>query len=74
MSKHKKSKKARQPNIPLATGPAPGAGGGGESPAPRAEAPSVNFDYSHIQKDLARIFTLAGLFIAALVALSFILK
>lgn len=72
MSKHKKSKKARQPNIPLATGPAPGAGG--ESPAPRAEAPSVNFDYSHIQKDLARIFTLAGLFIAALVALSFILK
>ncbi|GMV35341.1 MAG: hypothetical protein AMXMBFR60_31700 [Chloroflexota bacterium] len=33
-----------------------------------------NPDYSLVKKDLARIGTLAGFFIAALVALSFILK
>ncbi len=74
MSKYKKAKKARQPNIPMYTGPVTGAGGGLEMNPGRPETTSVQFDYTHIKKDLARIFTLAGLFIAALVGLSFILK
>ena len=74
MSKYKKAKKARQPNIPLYPGPVTGTGGGVESPAGRAETTSVQFDYTHIKKDLTRIFALAGLFIAVLVGLSFVLK
>lgn len=75
MSKYKKAKKARQPNIPLYTGPVAGSGaGGGAESSARPETASVQFDYTHIKKDLTRIFTLAGLFIAALVGLSFILK
>lgn len=74
MSKYKKAKKARQPNIPMYTGPMTGAGGGAETSAARPETAAVQFDYTHIKKDLRRIFTLAGLFIAGLVALSFILK
>ena len=75
MSKYKKAKKARQPNIPLYTGPVTGSGtGGGAESSARPETTSVQFDYTHIKKDLTRIFTLAGLFIAVLVGLSFILK
>ncbi|WKZ44487.1 MAG: hypothetical protein QY302_01700 [Anaerolineales bacterium] len=33
-----------------------------------------NPDYTHVKKDLARIGTLAGFFIVALVVLSFFLK
>lgn len=33
-----------------------------------------NPDYSYIKKDLARIGTLAGFFIAVLIVLSFVLK
>lgn len=74
MSKYKKAKKARQPNIPMYTGPVTGTGGGAESSAARAETASIQFDYTHIKKDLTRIFMLAGFFIAALVGLSFFLK
>ena len=74
MSKYKKAKRARQPNIPMATGPVAGAGGGLELHTARPETASANFDYTHIKKDLTRIFTLAGFFIAVLVGLSFILK
>jgi hypothetical protein len=56
------------------TGPVTGAGGGAETSAARPEAATVHFDYTHIKKDLSRIFTLAGLFITGLVVLSFILK
>lgn len=74
MSKYKKAKKARQPNIPLYTGPVSGAAGGLETPGTRVEATSAQFDYTHIKKDLTRIFTLAGVFIAVLVGLAFIIK
>ena len=74
MSKYKKARKARQPNIPLYTGPTMGTGGGIESSATRTDPTSVQFDYTHIKKDLTRIFALAGVFIAILVGLSFILK
>lgn len=77
MSKYQKSKKARRPNIPLPSG---AVGGGAEAAAETLSAPvrpqstAINFDYSHIKSDLTRIFTLAGIFIAVLVGLSFVLK
>jgi hypothetical protein len=77
MSKYQKSKKARRPNIPMPSG---AVGGGAEaatetvSTPMRAQPATINFDYSHIKSDLTRIFTLAGIFIAVLVGLSFILK
>lgn len=76
MSKYKKAKKARQPNIPLYTGPVTGAGGagGGAETSARSETTSIQFDYTHIKKDLSRIFTLAGLFIVVLVGLSFVFR
>ncbi|MDD2921931.1 MAG: hypothetical protein PHQ36_06560 [Anaerolineales bacterium] len=45
-------------------------------PAVAASAAPVEFnpDYTHTKKDLARIGTLAGFFVVALVALSFFLK
>lgn len=77
MSKYQKSKKARRPNIPMPSG---AVGGGAEAATETAGAPgrsqstAINFDYSHIKSDLTRIFTLAGIFIAVLVGLSFVLK
>jgi hypothetical protein len=41
------------------------------APAPRAE---FNPDYSAVKKDLARIGTLAGFFIAVLIVLSFFIR
>jgi hypothetical protein len=84
MSKTKKAKKLRRPNIPMTTAPIaqPSAGttavGGGlemsrDVPASRSEPAQVTFDYTHIKKDLARIGVLAGSFIAILVVLSFVL-
>jgi hypothetical protein len=78
MSKYQKSKKARRPNIPLASSPV-AMGGGAETLSetlarPRSEPTAINFDYSHIQHDLTRIFTLAGIFIVVLVGLSFVIK
>lgn len=77
MSKVKKAKKLRRPNIPMAAGPVTAVGGGlemsREAPAIRSESPQVTFDYTHIKKDLTRIGVLAGSFIAILVVLSFLL-
>lgn len=75
MSKQKKAKKARRPNIPMATGPTVAAGGGMEAmSAGRSEAAqAATFDYTHIKKDLTRIVILAGSFIVVMVALSFLL-
>ena len=74
MSKQKKAKKARRPNIPLATGPAVAAGGGMEAVAGRSESAQMAFDYTHIKKDLTRIVILAASFIAILVVLSFVIR
>ena len=76
MSKMKKPKKARRPNIPLPSG-AVVVGGGAEtlsaSPPARSET-TVAFDYTHIKNDLARIGILAGSFFALLIVLSFFIK
>jgi hypothetical protein len=78
MSKIKKSKRLRRPNVPLAVGPGVARGGGLEGsvePAPgRADTAPVAFDYSHVKRDLTRIGLLAGSFIVVLVVLSFIIR
>ena len=78
MSKQKKPKRLRRPNVPLATGPTAAVGGGLET-APvlrpsRPEPAPQAFDYTYVKKDLARIGVLAGSFISILVILSFFLK
>ena len=77
MSKTKKAKKLRRPNIPMAASPTTAVGGGleisREVPAGRSESTQPTFDYTHIRKDLTRIGVLAGIFIAILVVLSFVL-
>jgi hypothetical protein len=76
MSKIRKAKKLRTPNVPLAPGPSLGVSNGGDV----ANAPSVarsetpQFDYSQIKKDLTRIALLAGSFFAILVILSFLIR
>jgi hypothetical protein len=75
MSKQKKAKRDRRPNIPVALS---ASGGGLEMAAPlepragRREA--VQFNYTHIKKDLTRIGVLAVSFIVILVVLSFFLN
>ena len=77
MSKQKKAKKARRPNIPMAVGPSVAAGGGMEGVSARSgieTTQAATFDYTHIKKDLTRIGILAGSFIVILVALSFFIR
>jgi hypothetical protein len=78
MSKVKKAKKLRRPNVPLTTGPGAAAGGGVEAArevrAGRNEPAPVVFDYGYIKQDLRRIGVLAASFIALLVVLSFFIK
>ena len=79
MSKQKKAKKVRQPNVPAAININVSAGknGGVEpsaGPAVERKATSTVFDYTYVKKDLARIGVLAGSFIAVLVILSFFIN
>lgn len=80
MSKEKKPRKVRRPNIPMFTEPVAGSLGTGE---PRRELSGrettashevANFDYSQVQRDLTRILILAGSIIAVLVGLSFVIN
>jgi hypothetical protein len=73
MSKIRKAKKLRTPNVPMSTGPILALGGGAEAADARPES-KVEFDYSVIKKDLTRIGLLAGGFIAVLVILSFFIR
>lgn len=76
MSKVRKAKKLRQPNVPMHTGPALALGGGAERAA-EISSPEINpaeFDYSDTKKDLTRIGALAGTFIVLLVVLSFFIR
>ena len=76
MSKIRKAKKLRQPNVPLSTGPVAAPVIRGERPGearPAAEA-APEFDYSTTRRELTRIGVLAGSFIAGLVILSFFIR
>ncbi len=78
MSKQKKVRRERRPNIsttinvPMAAGPA-----GADllrPPAPDRKTTGAVFDYSHVKKDLTRIGILAASFITIFVILSFFLN
>lgn len=77
MSKVRKAKKLRQPNVPLATGPvmpAPLTRGERTSASSVPEPSAPVFDYTQTRKDLTRIGVLAGSFIVVLIALSFFIR
>jgi hypothetical protein len=77
----KKSRKTRQPNVPMQTGPMPAtetkAGGGVikmQSRSQQSGTETIDADYTHIFSDLRRIVLLAGLIFVGLVVLSFFIK
>ena len=81
MSKQKKARKERRPNIAATTINVSMASGQGGAELPRPSAVAAErkaagavFDYSYVKKDLTRIGILASSFIVAFVALSFILN
>jgi|WetSurMetagenome_2_1015567.scaffolds.fasta_scaffold1208950_2 hypothetical protein len=79
MSKQKKARKERRPNVVTTVNmPMPaGQGGGAEfprTPAVERKTTSTVFDYSYVKKDLTRIGILAGSFIAVFIVLSFFLN
>jgi hypothetical protein len=80
MSKQKKAKKVRRPNLSAAINVSVAAGqnGGSEQPpvaaAVERKPAGTVFDYTYVKKDLARIGVLAGSFIAVLVILSFFIN
>ena len=75
MSKIRKARKLRTPNVPESFEPivqAPVVSTeGGET---RSSEASALFDYSHTIGDLRRIGLLAGTFIVILVALTFVIR
>jgi hypothetical protein len=73
MSKEKKPKKLRRPNLatPEATS---GTGAEGNRAADARPLARGEFDYSYVRKDLKRIGVLAGSFIAVLITLSFFIR
>ena len=78
MSKQKKVRRERRPNIPTAINVQVAAGlTGAELPRPPAtdrKTTGTVFDYSHVKKDLTRIGILAASFITIFVILSFFLN
>ena len=79
MSKQKKVRRDRRPNIPAATVNVSVAAGQATAEAIRApvadrRSAAPVFDYTHVKSDLKRIGILAGSFIAIFVILSFFLN
>lgn len=75
MSKIRKARKLRTPNVPLTVGPTmptPETVSGAPRSASLSSDPA--FDYSYTRKDLTRIGLLAGTFITLLVILSFFIR
>ena len=79
MSKQKKVRKDRRPNIATTVNVSVAAGQGGgvelpRTPAADRKAAGAVFDYTHVKKDLSRIGILAASFITIFVILSFFLN
>jgi hypothetical protein len=76
MSKIRKARKLRTPNVPLNTGPTLSVGTvtASSRSSDYNEPATPAFDYSETRKDLTRIGVLAASFIAILVALSFFIR
>ncbi|MDW8325329.1 MAG: hypothetical protein RMK99_02080 [Anaerolineales bacterium] len=73
MSKIRKARKLRTPNVPLAVGPTKPTTED-MAAATRGQAGEPIFDYTYTKRDLARIGMLAGTFIALLIILSFFIR
>ncbi|MCS6909977.1 MAG: hypothetical protein NZM11_05335 [Anaerolineales bacterium] len=73
MSKVRKARKLRTPNVPLAVGPTKPVSEDSAS-AVRGQVTEPIFDYTHTKRDLARIGMLAGIFIVTLIILSFFIR
>jgi hypothetical protein len=75
MSKIRKARKLRTPNVPLAVGPTNLVSDNPATPI-RGSSPAAEptFDYTYTRKDLTRIGLLAGTFITILVILSFFIR
>jgi len=78
MSKQKKVRRDRRPNIPATINMPVAAGAAGAEPArmpvPDRKATGPVFDYTHVKKDLRRIGILAASFVTIFVILSFFLN
>lgn len=75
MSKIRKARRLRTPNLPdetpVVANPAASFSSYASSPEP---AQTADFDYTHTRNDLRRIFLLAGIILAVLVGLSFVIR
>lgn len=76
MSKIRKARRLRTPNLPdetpgVTTNPATPFSSYASRPEP---AQTANFDYTHTRNDLRRIFLLAGIILVVLVGLSFVIR
>ena len=80
MSKDRKPKKLRRPNVVAESGRADvapvraGAASVPAEPRPASRRELAEFDYTHVRTDLRRIGVLAGSFLVILIALSFIIR
>ncbi len=75
MSKIRKARKLRTPNVPESFEPVVPAAVVAQSTSSARPTESVGqFDYSHTMGDLRRIAVLAGSFIVVLIALTFIIR
>lgn len=75
MSKIRKARKLRTPNVPTSFEPtAPVVAAPVRTEARVSEAAAPQFDYSHTVSDLKRIALIAGSFIAVLVILTFVIR
>ncbi len=74
MSKVRKAKKYREPNVPLEVGPQAPAMPIAESRPGTPTSATPEFDYTYTRKDLSRIAVLAGALFAVLIGLSFVLR
>lgn len=72
MSKVRKAKKHREPNVPLEVGPRASVMPANETRP--STATTQEFDYTYTRKDLGRIAVLAGTIFAVLIGLSFVLR
>jgi hypothetical protein len=74
MSKIRKARRLRTPNLPDETPVVTSPTASLSSYAARTEpTQTANFDYTHTRNDLRRIFLLAGIILAVLVGLSFVI-
>lgn len=74
MSKKRRRKRNRQPNVPVEAGRTSVSTKAEPSPYSLSSKGDFNPDYTYVFEDLKRIAMLAGTFIAALIILSLFLR